>query len=42
MGGGGERLPGGRDEDFYTKKWGVRYEKKTGVLSGAAARTSKL
>ena len=28
MGGGGESLSGGRDEEFCNKKWGVRYEKK--------------
>ena len=38
----GKKLYGDMDEDFCTKKWGVRYEKKTGGLSGAAARTGKL
>ena len=38
---GKERLFGGRDEDFYSKKWGTSCEKKAGGLSGAAARTGK-
>ena len=42
MGSGGERLYEDMDEAFCKRKWGVRYEKKTGGLSGAAARTSEL
>ena len=42
MGGGEERLYGDMDADFCKKKWGGNYEEKTGGLSGAAARTSKL
>ena len=42
MGGGGERLYGDVNEEFYKKKWGENYEKKTGGLSRAAARTGKV
>ena len=40
-GGGKERLYGDMDGDFCSKKWGASYEKKTGGLSGAAARTGE-